>query len=80
MAVLSLWDPSAADEVIQGTAYQTQAYEVFDLWQKDDSGNWGKSIGTTQGGLNVTIGVHQTKVWKAVPAPQANTRRDYAEL
>ncbi|EKM60900.1 glycoside hydrolase family 27 protein [Phanerochaete carnosa HHB-10118-sp] len=64
----------------QGPAYQTQPYEVFDLWQKDDSGNWGKNIGTIQGGMNVTIGIHQTMVWKAVPAPQASTKRNYAEL
>lgn len=64
----------------QGKVYQTQPYEVFDLWQKDDEGTWGKSIGIIQGGMNVTIGVHQTKVWKAVPAPQTSTRRDYAEL
>jgi alpha-galactosidase len=66
--------------LLQGKSYQTQAYNVFDLWQKDDSGNWGKSIGTIQSGMNVTIGTHQTKVWKAVPVQQATMKRAYKEL
>ena len=64
----------------QGKTYQTQAYDVSDLWQKDDAGNWGKSVGTIQGGFNVTIGSHQTKVWRATPAQSANTKRVYGEL
>jgi alpha-galactosidase len=55
----------------QGKAYQTQAYNIFDLWQKDASTNrWGKSVGMMQGTIRqVEIGPHQTKVWKAIPAP-----------
>ncbi|KIP11508.1 glycoside hydrolase family 27 protein [Phlebiopsis gigantea 11061_1 CR5-6] len=64
----------------QGKAYQTQAYDVSDLWQKDVAGNWGKSIGTIQGGFNVTIGSHQTKVWRATPVQSANAKRAYGEL
>lgn len=65
----------------QGKTYQTQAYDVLDLWQKDDAGNWGKSIGTIQGGLkNVPIGLHQTKVWKAIPVQSSATRRAFDEL
>jgi len=61
--------------VDQGKAYQSQPYTMYDLWQKDDSGKWGKSIGTVQGKISsVKIGSHQTKVWRAVPAPSMNMR------
>jgi len=55
----------------QGAAYQTQAYNIFDLWQKDASTNkWGKLVGRMQGKIpKVKIRPHQTKVWRAVPAP-----------
>jgi len=64
----------------QGTQYQTQPYTVYDLWQKDDSGNWGKSLGTMQGSIpNVSIATHQTLVWKAVPVT-ASKRHMFGEL
>ncbi|KIJ40316.1 glycoside hydrolase family 27 protein [Sphaerobolus stellatus SS14] len=58
----------------QGTAYQAQPYEFFDLWQKDSNGNWGKSIGTVQGKFSVTVNAHGVKVWRAIPKPN-NSRR-----
>jgi len=52
----------------QGAAYEAQPYELFDLWQKNSTGSWGKSVGTVQGKIpNVQVGPHQTKVWRAVP-------------
>lgn len=60
---------------------QTQAYIVYDLWQKDDSGIWGKSLGTVQGSLgNVSIGAHETKVWKAAPVGTTTKRQMFGEL
>ncbi|GJJ09984.1 hypothetical protein Clacol_004210 [Clathrus columnatus] len=79
---LSLWQGSLANNpntqtvdilmsdafIDQGSVYQAQPYELFDLWQKNSTGSWGKSIGTVQGKIpNVKIGPHQTKVWKAIP-------------
>ncbi|CAL1696554.1 unnamed protein product [Somion occarium] len=65
--------------VDQGKAYQQQPYQLSDLWQKDSTGNWGKSVGTVQGSIrNVRIGAHQTKVWLAVPAP--SSKRALGEL
>ncbi|KAJ3528219.1 hypothetical protein NM688_g8024 [Phlebia brevispora] len=56
----------------QGTAYQAQPYTLYNLWETDDDGNWGKSIGTVQGTLrDVKIRAHQTKLWKAIPAPSS---------
>jgi alpha-galactosidase len=60
---------------------QTQAYTAFDPWQKDDSGNWGKGLGTVQGSLrNVSIGAHQTKVWKVIPQSTTTKRQMLHEL
>jgi len=58
----------------QGKTYQNQAYDVFDLWQKDPhTSRWGKPVGRIQGKIpNVGIGPHQTKVWRLVPAPNAS--------
>ncbi|TCD67535.1 hypothetical protein EIP91_012289 [Steccherinum ochraceum] len=60
----------------QGKAYQQMSWQLSDLWQKDSQGKWGKNIGTFQGSMKVTIGTHQTKVWRAVPAPSNSTRRE----
>lgn len=54
---------------------------MYDLWQKDESGSWGKNEGIVQGAIrNVNIGAHQVKVWKAVPLSTASSKRAVAEL
>ncbi|KAF8575957.1 glycoside hydrolase family 27 protein [Ramaria rubella] len=53
----------------QGPVYEAQPYNLFDLWQKDSTGQWGKPLGTVQGKIaGVQIGPHQTKVLRVVPA------------
>ncbi|TFY59512.1 hypothetical protein EVJ58_g5725 [Rhodofomes roseus] len=66
----------------QGASYQAGTYEIYDLWQKDDAGAWGASVGTYTGSIpNVQIGAHQVKVWKAVPtSSDSASRRDLSEL
>ncbi|PCH33471.1 glycoside hydrolase family 27 protein [Wolfiporia cocos MD-104 SS10] len=64
----------------QGPSYQTGTYAIYDLWQRDSSGAWGKNIGTYTGAIpNVEIGLHQVRIWKAVPAT-TTSKRDTAEL
>ncbi|KAI0803037.1 alpha-galactosidase [Irpex lacteus] len=65
----------------QGKQAQTQSYTIYDLWQKADSGSWGKSLGTVQGSIgNVSVDAHQTKVWKLVPVSSASKRHIAHEL
>ncbi|KAH9853207.1 alpha-galactosidase [Lenzites betulinus] len=65
----------------QGSAYQSGTYTLYDLWQKDDAGKWGKSLGDFTGSVpDVQVGTHQTKVWKAVPVSTSGRRRDVADL
>ncbi|KAJ7601062.1 alpha-galactosidase [Mycena floridula] len=55
----------------QGATEKTQTYELFDLWDKDDAGNWGKSLGSFSGSLpETTVKSHQTKLWRAVPVQE----------
>ncbi|KAH9835737.1 glycoside hydrolase superfamily [Rhodofomes roseus] len=64
----------------QGPSYQAGTYEIYDLWQKDDAGAWGASVGTYTGSIpDVQIGTHQVKVWKAEPTSSVS-RRDLSEL
>jgi alpha-galactosidase len=64
--------------LLQGPVAAAEPWNLFDLWQKDSSGKWGKSVGTVQGKIaGVIIGPHQTKVWRAVPA---RSRAKRAEL
>jgi len=64
--------------VDQAPAEQAQTFELFDLWDKDDQGEWGKSLGSFSGDLpETTVKSHQTRVWRAVPVTQAaNPSRD----
>lgn len=62
----------------QGTSFGSGTFTLFDLWQKDDNGNWGRNIGDFQGSVPVTVGPHQTKVYRATPA--SNSRRALEEL
>ncbi|KAI0348714.1 alpha-galactosidase [Trametopsis cervina] len=56
-----------------GTEAQTQSYTLSDLWQKDDSGNWGRDVGTVRGSIpDVSVGGHQTRVWRVVPVEDAD--------
>lgn len=64
----------------EGPTYQTGTYAIYDLWQKDSTGAWGKDIGTYTGSIpNVEIGTHQVRIYKAVPAT-TSTKRDVGEL
>ncbi|KAI0651654.1 alpha-galactosidase [Trametes meyenii] len=66
-------------DVFIDQAYQQQPYVLYDLWQKDENGNWGKSLGTFQGSVpHVRLDTHQTKVWKAIPV--SSSRRSYGDL
>ena len=61
----------------KGPAYQQQHWQLSDLWQKDENGNWGKNIGTFQGAVRqVRIASHQTKVWRAVSAPTKSPKEE----
>lgn len=65
---------------VQGSVYQKQSYELFDLWGKDGQGKWGKSLGVHQGSVpNVVLRPHATKVWRAVPV-QGGARRSHWDL
>ncbi|KAF9780565.1 alpha-galactosidase [Thelephora terrestris] len=51
-------------------------YTVYDLWEKDGEGEWGRSLGTMSGGIRgVTVASHQTKVWRLVPVSQPQRKR-----
>ncbi|GBE78170.1 Alpha-galactosidase [Sparassis crispa] len=65
----------------QGAAYQAGTYEIYDLWQKDSAGKWGKDIGAFTNSIpSVEIGMHQVRIWKAVPVSSSATRRDVSDL
>ncbi|KAL1952162.1 hypothetical protein VTO73DRAFT_1311 [Trametes versicolor] len=67
--------------VDQGAAFAAGTFTLYDLWQKDDAGAWGKSLGDFSGGVpSVEVGTHQTKVWKAVPKSTNARRRDRRDL
>lgn len=67
--------------VDQGAAFAAGTFTLYDLWQKDDAGAWGKSLGDFSGSVpSVEVGTHQTKVWKAVPKSTNARRRDRRDL
>jgi alpha-galactosidase len=75
-----VWVGSVTDSHPQGPAAQKASYHLYDLWQKDEQGKWGKDVGVAQGSIkNVKVRAHAVKVWKAVPAA-ANARRSIEEL
>lgn len=54
------------EDSLQGSVAAAQPWNIFDLWQKDSCGRWGKLQGTVKGKIaDVHIGPHQTKVWRA---------------
>ena len=53
----------------QGKTAQSQPFVFYDLWGKDEHGNWGQKVGVIEESLRgVQVLGHQTKVWRAVPA------------
>ena len=47
--------------------WKEATYNINDLWEKDENGEWGRSLGTISGGIRgVSVASHQTKVWKLV--------------
>ncbi|OCH96617.1 glycoside hydrolase [Obba rivulosa] len=64
----------------QGAAYQSGTFTLYDLWQKDGQGNWGKEVGTYTAKIpSVHIGSHQVKIWKAT-LPSGSSKRNVADL
>jgi len=56
--------------------WKEATYTVYDLWEKDEKGEWGKSLGMMSGGIQgATVAAHQTKVWKLVPNSQPLRKR-----
>jgi len=88
--IIALMNTSPANQTVdvdftdvfidQGAAYQSGTFTLYDLWQKDDLGNWGKEVGTYTAKIpNVRIGSHQVKIWKAT-LPASSSKRDTADL
>ena len=68
--------PSSRIRLLQGPIAQAEAWLLWDLWAKDDSGKWGKPLGTIEGKIPaVQIRPHQTKVWRAIPANLGSTAK-----
>ena len=56
--------------------WREAAYTVYDLWERDEKGGWGKSLGVVSGGIReVFVASRQTKVWKLVPNSQQLIKR-----
>ena len=53
--------------VDQGRQFGSGTFTLFDLWQKDSAGRWGKSLGEFSGSVTVELARHQTKVYRATP-------------
>jgi len=71
--------------VDSSSTVQNAQYRVYDLWQKSSSagyGNitsWGKDMGIHEGVMErISIGPHQTKVWKFVPVASGATAGAFA--
>jgi len=55
----------------KGKEWREATYAVYDLWDKDEKGEWGKSLGFMSGGVRgAIVASHQTRVWKLVPSHQ----------
>lgn len=53
----------------KGKGSREAAYNVYDLWEKDEKGEWGRNFGVISGAIRgVVVASHQTKVWKLVPS------------
>ena len=54
-------------------------YTIYDLWKKDEKGEWGLSLGSMSGAIpGVAVAGHQTKVWKLVPSSKRQKRGMHA--
>ena len=62
----------------QGTSFAAGTFTMYDLWQKDEDGNWGASVGNVSGNMTVDVVSHGVRVFKAVLA--SNSRRALGEL
>jgi alpha-galactosidase len=63
-----------------GAAAQQAPWAFYDLWEKDNSGKWGKGVGTfTSSVEGVQVRPHATRVWKAF-SQASKTKRDVGEL
>jgi len=59
-----------------GKEWREATYTVYDLWAKDQKGEWGRCLGAMSGGIQgATVATHQTKVWKLVPTTQRLQKR-----
>ena len=58
----------ALTRLFKGKQWREATYTVYDLWEKDQNGEWGENLGVVSGSMRgVVISSHQTKVWKFVP-------------
>ena len=56
--------------------WRDTTYTVYDLWEKDEKGEWGQNLGTMSGSIQgVAVASHLTKVWKLVPSSQQLRKR-----
>ena len=61
---------------LKGKEWREATYAVYDLWEKDQMGEWGRCLGMMSGGIQgATVATHQTKVWKLVPITQHLQKR-----
>jgi len=61
---------------LENKEWREATYTVYDLWEKDETGEWGQSLGEMSGGIQgVVVASHQTKVWKFVPVSQQLRKR-----
>jgi len=65
-----------ADIFVDSPYLRGLTYHFIDLWQKDKHGNWGKNIGIFSGSVPVSVGPHQTRVFKTVPVSTTDVRND----
>ncbi|KZV90062.1 alpha-galactosidase [Exidia glandulosa HHB12029] len=67
-------------EIWPDNAYlRSLTYSFEDLWQKDDTGKWGKSIGTFTKTARIRVEAHQTKVFRTVPINANTVKRSNGE-
>ena len=61
---------------LKGKEWREATYTVYDLWEKDQKGEWGRCLGAMSGGIQgATVATHYTKVWKLVPTTQHLQKR-----
>ena len=63
--------------VEKGEAFGLGTFTLYDLWQTNDDGKWGKNIGDYSGDVHVSVGRHQTRVFKAIPVDSMAKKAQY---